>query len=195
MLNKLVYRKAGLHAYARRPEGCLCALPFFVCTRQEISFSNGVKSRKKFHCALKAPVLGGATSPPLRQQKILLFLGRFTIQAGSLMSCFEVAEKNKLLKRPQASKMQQRKHGVSPADLPGSECCIHQHKALREPLASLCKCDSPSKGIKRIWGISQEQSDTGRQRQVQTIAATLSRELRKAGKAGHRANMHPILET
>lgn len=101
--------------YARRPEGCLCALPFFVCTRQEISFSNGVKSRKKFHCALKAPVLGGATSPPLAQQKILLFLGRFTIQAGSFMSCFEVAEKNKLLKRPQASKMRQRKHGVSPA--------------------------------------------------------------------------------
>ena len=28
---------------------CLGALPFFVCTRQEISFSNGVKSRKKFH--------------------------------------------------------------------------------------------------------------------------------------------------
>lgn len=46
MLNKLVYRKAGLHVYAQRPEGCLHALPFFVSTRQEISFSNGVKCRK-----------------------------------------------------------------------------------------------------------------------------------------------------
>lgn len=46
MLNKLVYRKAGLHVYAGRAEGCLHALPFFVCPRQEISFANGVKRRK-----------------------------------------------------------------------------------------------------------------------------------------------------
>lgn len=107
--------------YARRPEGCLRALPF-VCRRQEISFSNGVKKQKTLHRALKAPVLGGDTSPPLTPQTTVLRLGWLTLtQAASLTSCSGAAEKNELLRGLSDAT----EKAGSPSYAPGSRRCTH----------------------------------------------------------------------
>lgn len=57
--------------YVLRPEGCLCALPLFVCIRPEISFSKGVKGRKS-STVPQSTCTGCRNSPCLMQQKIIL---------------------------------------------------------------------------------------------------------------------------
>lgn len=91
--------------------------------------------------------------------------------------------------------MPQRKHGDSPTPQDPNAAFISTKPG--ELLASLHTRDSPRKGIKWMWSISQKQSDTGRQWQLQTVAVMLSQGQahRKAGKARGRANMHQILET
>jgi len=97
-----LFKKAGLHAcvcvFTQSAEGCLHALPFFVSTRQEISFSNTVRCRQTASCT-KSPMQRTGMGNCSYTAENCCAPGRLTALARSLGPGSEVAQN----KRKEAS--------------------------------------------------------------------------------------------
>lgn len=144
-----------------RDQSAVC-MPFPSLSAQGRKFPllMGQKAEKIPLCT-KSPCTGGGTSPLLMQQKILLLLGWLTIQAGSLTSCFEVAEKNKLLRglKPLKCNRESMMSLLRPRIR-----MLHPPAQSSSRATGLAAPVRPTQERNQVnLGISQEQSHTGRQ--------------------------------